>query len=221
MEVCSDQQLKVTPVDIAGGEVYFPCAPQTFPPRCPGENTMIRFARTILVRPLLGLTALALFAAAGCGGGDNSVTPPILTSPTRQASTLELAVTLPKSTFARGEAIPYTMTVKNVGTQAATLVYSFNIGLYSRVKQGGTLISDAPILLPVPSSTLEIAAGQAITLTGNWNQTSTITQASVAAGTYTLQGCLAPISLNNVASEDLPSEAKPLYTNPVSFTIHP
>ncbi len=177
---------------------------------------MIRFARTILVRPLLGLTALALFAVAGCGGGDNSVTPPILTSPTRQASTLELAVTLPKSTFARGEAIPYTMTVKNVSAQ--TLPVDYNVpAVFPIVKQNGTTIFTAVSGVSSPR-TGSLSLGQVLTLTGTWDQTD-LNGAQVTAGTYTFQSWLDASSVTGVVVGGAQTALNTLYTNPVSFIV--
>ncbi len=86
---------------------------------------MTRFARTILVRPLLGLTALALFAAAGCSGGDNSVTPgidPTVGNP-RRSGNLEINLVTDKRSYAVGDPIQFTYTIKNVATSTLTLVY--------------------------------------------------------------------------------------------------
>ena len=166
-----------------------------------------------------GLAILALFALTGCGGGNSNVVAPVLTSTARSANNLELTVSLPKATFARGEGVPFTMTVKNISTQTLPIEYGDPSAL-PLIKQGNNFIWGAPD--DVPSvKVAQLAPGQRLTFTGTWEKTQTRNQLPAPSGTYSLQGWFNIFRVNGVFLSDNSVALYTFYTNPVSFTILP
>ena len=183
---------------------------------------MTQTTRRTALRTTLGLAALALFALPGCGGGDsNVVAPPVLASTARTASNLELTVSLPKSTFARGEDVSFTMTVKNVSTRTLPVQYSDPSAL-PLIKQGSNIIW---ALSGGASSVREarLAPGQVLRFSSIWRQTQNPVpgETLVPAGGYTLQGWFDAISVNEIVVGGVEQALSTLYTNPVSFTVLP
>ena len=179
---------------------------------------MTRTTRRTTLRATLGLATFALFALAGCGGGDGSVTPPALTSVTRSASNLELIVSLPKSTFARGEGVPFTMTVKNVSTQTLQVDYN-SPSADPLIKQGTGIVWNSMSGVPSPRDT-QLTPGQVLTFTGTWNQVDS-SNAQVPAGNYTFQGWFDARAVNGVSFSGNDVAITTFYTNPVSLTVLP
>ena len=179
---------------------------------------MTQTTRRTALRTTLGLAALALFALTGCGGGDGNVVAPVLTSTARSASNLELTVSLPKSTYARGEAVPFTMTVKNVSTQTVGVDYN-SPSAYPLIKQGASLVWSSVSGVSSPRTT-QLTPGQTLTFTGTWAQVNS-SEAQVSAGNYTFQGWFDVAAVNGVVVGGVEQALSTFYTNPVSFTILP
>lgn len=186
---------------------------------------------------ILGLALLlGLLTAAGCGGGSkeaDSQTPapgydtagrgggdPVTV--TSRYQDLEFTLTLPKTRFAPGEAVPITATVRNTGMQE---VHTTVIGPIFR---GSAWNGDTPIWSYVVggvggSTRLILAPGQSETRSMVWNQRGNATNGLysgegdyVRPGQYTLRAVFAAYTINGV---EVPREERSL--PPVEITIAP
>ncbi len=128
----------------------------------------------------------------GCGGGSSTPTTSVLpttnadgslTSAPRSYNHLQFTLTTNKAVYATGEAVQFTLTITNTGTQAITItVYGATTG--RQVLQGNTMI------FPGPGEgqgavihTITYAPGETKTYTDTWAQKN-MQNAQVAPGQY-------------------------------------
>ena len=175
------------------------------------------FSARQLKRVVCGFAVLAL---TGCGGGDGNVTPPPLASTVRQVGNLRLRTKLTKTAFAPGETVPFTLIIKNVGSQAVTLTYAPS-ATNAYIKQGDTdiwtdLLGGVAIDL---TSTLEPNEEQSYAET--WNQSALTGVSEPLSGTFTLRAWFDLISINDRPVGGVTTAFNTYYTDPLTITIQP
>lgn len=79
----------------------------------------------------VAVVAFAVALLTGCGGGDGATD-----TGNRRFRLLEFALTTPKTTYAHGEKVPMTFTVKNTGSQTVTVIGGGCVILF-RITKGG------------------------------------------------------------------------------------
>jgi hypothetical protein len=120
-------------------------------------------------------TACAIFAAtmlvsallSGCGGGNGATVPG-----NRRYQSLVLALTTPKTTYARGEPLPLTFEVRNVGLQAQTFTIGGCDFFDTRVTQGSRAVWQRSLSGGCGGSvaTVEILPGDTKSYSYTWEQ---------------------------------------------------
>lgn len=135
--------------------------------------------------PFFAALLVAALLLAGCGSGSGSLTAPVVDAPvtTRsQYGPLQLALTVPKVVYKRGEAVPTTFTITNTSGNTVTSATTLS-GVTIEVRQESNLIfflTDAGGAV-IHSETF--APGETKTFKKQWEQTG-ISGKSVNAGRY-------------------------------------
>lgn len=157
-----------------------------------------------------GLVCL-LILLTGCGGGGSSSSGSSSNNgsvtTTGQYQTLRFTLTAPKRVYARGEAVTLTFTVKNTGTQTATLVSPrfsalLTVGqnnqmIWRQAPGGGGGINLSFTLLP----------GETKVFNPSWLQVSnggnvTHPETPVSSGRYLVKAYLDSISVDGASVND-------------------
>ena len=179
---------------------------------------MTQTTRHTALRTTLGLAALTLFALTGCGGGDGNVTPLPLASTTRQVGDLQLRTTLTKTAFAPGEAVPFTLFLKNVGSQAVTLTYPPTVpGSY--IKQGDTDIWTSLLGGVGSTTTSTLQPNEEKSYAGTWDQSALTGVATPLSGAFTFRAWFHLTSINDGPGNDMTTAFNTYYTDPLTITI--
>jgi hypothetical protein len=134
---------------------------------------------------LCGLICFVMMLA-GCGGGDGTGPAPAAVTSTRQYQSLQFTLTT-RTAFRRGETVPMTFTVKNVGSQTVT-AFLGPPEADAQVSQGGRQIwrwSDGKAF-PAVVYNLSFAPGESKTYQLDWDQKDSQGDA-VPSGTYALK----------------------------------
>ena len=134
---------------------------------------------------LCGLIGFAVMLA-GCGGGDNTEPAPTTVTSTGQYQSLQFTLTT-RTAFRRGETVPITFTVKNVGAQTVT-AFLGPPEADAQVSQGGRQIwrwSDGKVF-PAVVYDLSLAPGESKTYQLDWDQKDSQGNL-VPSGTYALK----------------------------------
>ncbi len=116
-----------------------------------------KFAGLLLVIMLVALLT-------GCGG-DGS-TPAL--NQNRRFRSLEFALTTPKTTYAHGEQVPMTFTVKNIGSQKVSMVGG-DCEVFFKIRQG-SLSFDPDIGCGASGYIIDLDPGQTKTYNLEWDQ---------------------------------------------------
>lgn len=178
-------------------------------------------------RSLVAVCLLLGVGGNGCGGGGSSTpvsTGPI-TSALKQTGDLQFTLTTPKTTYTRGEAVPFTFTVKNVGAQTASITNQLYLFRVTTIMQGSRLTARFPASNAESFYAFSLAPSTSKSESASWDQKDSNGQ-QVAAGQYALSS-YAPIgSVNgNIYLATLPGDQWFAYwqanfaTNPVTITI--
>ena len=173
------------------------------------------FSMRHLRRAVCGFT---LFALAGCGGGDGNVAPLSLASTTRQVGNLQLRTTLTKTAFAPGETVPFTLYVKNVGSQTANLTYSIIAG-NSYVKQGNTDIWTALLGNTGTHGSTTLQPNEETSFVESWDQSTLTGVPTPLSGTFTFRAWFDLITINERPLGGVTNVFNTYYTDPLTITI--
>jgi len=121
-------------------------------------------------------------------GVDNKVTSIVATRVDAAVANMVLAVTTSKATYAPGEAVTFTFTVKNNNQTPVTAVFPTSQEYDFIVTQNGQTVwqwSFGQAFAQVVTQ-MDVAAGQTLTFQATWNQTNAAGQA-VAVGQYAVK----------------------------------
>lgn len=160
-----------------------------------------------------GLVLSVLLLLAGCGGGGSSM------GSSRTFGTLEFVLTIPKTTFAPGETVPMTFTVRNSGSRA---VITKHIGCEPAflVYHDGQALKGTPFCGIDEFFEVTFSPGETKTYHLNWDQRSGDQELQSPAGQYSITAWLDAIAVdeNQLTFTQARQE---LASNPVVFTIGP
>jgi hypothetical protein len=162
---------------------------------------------------------LALWLAvllAGCDGSE-FVDGPVRSVP-RQFGGLEFTLSAPKSRYARGENVPLTLSVKNLGTQTLTAHFGRPVAQVLQVKQGSQVIWEFPQGTAGVGMTLQFAPGETKTFTENWDQFRNQPGPTVPSGIYSVEAWLNSLQIGSTLYTQEEAQAQ-LKANPISVTI--
>ena len=156
----------------------------------------------------LRMIALVVLALAACGSkGDSS-----LVTTTRQSQSFQISLTT-RNTARLGDAIPITLTIKNLSTETTTVMLGGAPEAISQVKQGNVEIWNwatgkaFPAVLPSPQS---IASNETRIYDLSWDQKDNAGN-PVAAGSYTINAWFNTASVNgNTVSPQTDLAAEPI-----------
>ena len=182
------------------------------------SNSRFAFFRASLLCVFLLLPTLI----CGCSSGSSSSTStPInngpLTSATRTYNSLQFTLTTDKTVYKIGDAVHFTLTVKNISAQplsysvgfpvadAAVTQQSRDVWQFSLTGGGGDSIG---------SGVLQPAATNTYTFT--WDQTRQSDSAQVSPGQCTLTSWFNPILLNG---SPVANTRTNLVSNPIQITV--
>ena len=153
---------------------------------------MLSYTRRSLLAACLWLG----LGGTGCGSGSSptSNNGPVA-SAVKQTGDLQFTLTTPKTTYARGEAIPFTFTVTNVGAQTASVVNQYYQFRVTTVFQGSQLIYSSPVSAATAFFGFSLPTGASRSESASWDQKDSSGQ-QVAAGQYALSS-YAPVNSVN------------------------
>ena len=134
---------------------------------------------------LLGCLMLSALLT-GCGSGDSASDGPVTT--TRTAGSLEFTLSVPKSNYTRGETVPVTLSVKNIGTVRFILEYFDAAAQFQVAKDGAIVTSFHEPTTPGGGSgrNQPLDAGSTIVYQGEWKTDAV----NSVAGNYSIVGNL-------------------------------
>lgn len=116
--------------------------------------------------------ACLLVLGNGCGGGGSSTpttTGPV-TSAVKQTGDLQFTMTISKSTYARGEAVPFTFTVTNVGTQPILVTNQLDLFRVTIISKGAQVVSGFPTANQTAFYDFKLAPGESKSESDTWDQ---------------------------------------------------
>ncbi len=180
------------------------------------------------------LTAFAASLLVGCGGGGGGdagdCASPVASAPRRNGS-LQYTVSVPRGCFARGENIPISLSVQNVGSDPVVIAQrSGGLPADAEAVQGGqqvwqysryTVVAQAGGALQPP---LQIAAGQTQTFNITWDTRNHIDLPgapfgqAAPAGSYSVRAWLTPAAINGTPVT-LQDASANLTSDPIQITI--
>ena len=132
--------------------------------------------------------ALPILLLTGCGGGSSSTSATPVdtnsTTSTRTYNDLQFTLSTTKATF-RGEQVPLTFTVKNIGSQTISATGG-GCNVLLRVLQGTQIIGPEPASCGAGGYTSTLNSGESKTYTTMWSQKD-VNGNQVASGIYTLR----------------------------------
>jgi hypothetical protein len=159
---------------------------------------------------------------AGCSGGNDSVAVAVpVNSMPRTVGALEFTVSTTRATFARGEQVPLTFSVRNIGTSTVHAILGACDYFDVRVSRGNQVIWQLSRTHGCGGLILEvaIAPGETKTYTSEWPQTDQDDN-PVPAGQYTITTWYQPY---DPGSTDLPPGNQEVNesANPIQISVTP
>ena len=172
-----------------------------------------------------GLVFATLVATlfTGCGGGDNTVTPndPTVRSVPRTYAGLEFTLSLPKSTYAVGEDVIFTTTVKNTTNTTITVLLANSIakdGARASIYDKNNVFVNYAPGITVPGGILATyTPGSSTSYTSVWHQDDYSRSQQVATGIYNAYTRLDFSQLNGQSATDADRDG--LGSNAITLTI--
>jgi hypothetical protein len=162
---------------------------------------------------------LILILLAGCGGGETSPANGLVRSPSRQFGNLEFSLSAPKTIYARGENVPLTFTVKNIGTQTITADFGSPFPYTMQITQGKQVVREYPPgTTPMVGLRLTFAPGETKTFTKAWDQHYALQSLEASPGPYQVNAWL---RADQIDSTSFPQEQAKvqLSANPINITL--
>ena len=152
----------------------------------------------------------------GCGSGESAPDVPVTT--TRVVGSLEFTLSVPKSNYTRGETVPVTLSVKNIGTVRFILEYSY-ASQFQVAKDGAIVTSfHEP---PTPGGGVRdqpLDAGSTIVYQGEWKTDAV----NSVAGNYSILGNLIAEVRNgegNIRGEPIPAQNVDNNASPITVIV--
>ena len=173
---------------------------------------------TIVMLCMLALPLLALLSS--CGGDNSPAAPngPVVSTP-RQFDNLVFTLSVPKATYAKGEQVPLTFTVKNVGTQTLAVGLGACDWFDTKVITGSRLLWQKSVGSGCGGHVqpLSIAPGETKTFNYSWLQ---IDQQGiqVPTGQYSIKSWFQPMSPADPNPSPEKQEANE-FANPIQITL--
>jgi len=136
----------------------------------------------------------------------------------RQFGDLEFTLSAPKTMYARGENVPLTLSVKNVGTQTITAHFGSPVAQVLQVKQGSQVIWEFPQGTAAVGMTLTFAPGETRTFAQDWDQRYSQGGPTAAPGPYQVEAWLNSLQIGNTLYTREVAQVQ-LNANPIGIAI--